>query len=223
MAGTTIADIFAEHGEEHFRALERKVVESMLPEQGAVIACGGGLVVPSGMGKLVRSKGVVVTLFASVDTILRRTSGNSRRPLLKSDDPEARIRELMKKREQAYLQAGIAVYTDGRSLQQLCVIVERVYEREVRTALKPRSRRVVKPRVAGGGRSLCARRQSRKSFRRTAPAPRLPRCSVGTWQSISTKPVATSRSTSRTKPTFDASLLRWNMDSPWKMRPMATP
>jgi hypothetical protein len=43
----------------------------------------------------------------------------------------------MKKREQAYLQAGIAVYTDGRSLQQLCVIVERVYEREVRTALKP--------------------------------------------------------------------------------------
>mgnify|MGYP000005520790 CR=1 FL=1 len=47
-----------------------------------------------------------------------------------------RIRELMKKREQAYLQAGIAVFTDGRSLQQLCVIVERVYEREVRAALK---------------------------------------------------------------------------------------
>ena len=140
LAGTTIADIFAEQGEEHFRALERKVVESMLPAQGAVIACGGGLVVPPGMGELVRGKGVVVTLFASVDTILRRTSGNSRRPLLKGDDPEGRIRDLMKKREQAYLQAGIAVYTDGRSLQQLCVIVERVYEREVRAALKARPR-----------------------------------------------------------------------------------
>ena len=69
-------------------------------------------------------------------TGLRRTSGNHRRPLLKGDDPEARIRDLMKKREQAYLQAGIAVFTDGRSLQQLCVIVERVYEREVRAALK---------------------------------------------------------------------------------------
>ena len=56
--------------------------------------------------------------------------------VLKGEDPEARIRDLMKKREQAYLQAGIAVYTDGRSLQQLCVIVERVYEREVRAALK---------------------------------------------------------------------------------------
>ena len=31
---------------------------------------------------------------------------------------------------------AVAVFTDGRSLQQLCVIVERVYEREVRAALK---------------------------------------------------------------------------------------
>ena len=112
------------------------MVEGLLPEFGAVIACGGGLVVQSGMGELVRSKGIVVTLFASVDTILRRTSGNSRRPLLKGDDPEAKIRELMKKREQAYMKAGIAVYTDGRSLQQLCVIVERVYEREARALIK---------------------------------------------------------------------------------------
>ena len=138
LAGTSVADIFAQHGEAHFRALERLVVEKHLPEYGAVIACGGGLVVPPGMGELVRSKGIVVTLFASVDTILRRTAGNNRRPLLKGDDPEAKVRELMKKREQAYMQAGIAVYTDGRSLQQLCVIVERVYEREARALLKAR-------------------------------------------------------------------------------------
>ena len=138
LAGKTIADIFSEHGEEYFRDLERKVVEELLPEHGAVVACGGGLVVPAGMGALVRSKGVVITLFASVDTILRRTAGNSRRPLLRGDDPEARIRELMKKREQAYMKAGIAVYTDGRSLQQLCLIVERVYEREVQALRKAR-------------------------------------------------------------------------------------
>lgn len=136
LANAPIADIFAQYGEEHFRALERKVVEELLPENSAVIACGGGLVVPPGMGELVRSKGVVVTLFASVDTILRRTAGNSRRPLLRGDDPEAKVRELMKAREQAYLKAGIAVYTDGRSLQQLCVIVERVYERAARAMFK---------------------------------------------------------------------------------------
>ena len=37
------------------------------------------------------------------------------------------------------------------------------------------------------------------------------------------EPVASRRSTSRTKPTFEASLRRWNMDSPWKTRPTATP
>jgi shikimate kinase len=93
------------------------------------------------MIELVRAKGIVVTLFASVETILRRTAGNSRRPLLTGEDPEAKIRELMKKREQAYMQAGIAVYTDGRSLQQLCVIVERVYEREARAVLKDRAKK----------------------------------------------------------------------------------
>ena len=141
LAGASIADIFAQQGEEHFRALERKVVEELLPETDAIIACGGGLVVQPGMIELVRAKGIVVTLFASVDTILRRTAGNSRRPLLKGEDPEAKIRELMKKREQAYMKAGIAVYTDGRSLQQLCVIIERVYEREARAVLKARSKK----------------------------------------------------------------------------------
>jgi shikimate kinase len=141
LAGASIPDIFAQQGEEHFRALERKVVEELLPESDAIIACGGGLVVQPGMIELVRAKGVVVTLFASVDTILRRTAGNSRRPLLKGEDPEAKIRDLMKKREQAYLKAGIAVYTDGRSLLQLCEIVERVYDRETRAAVKPRIRK----------------------------------------------------------------------------------
>ncbi len=131
LAGASVADIFAQQGEEHFRALERKVIEELIPPSGAIIACGGGLVVPPGMAELVRSKGVVITLFASVDTIIRRTANKTRRPLLKGDDPEVKIRDLMKKREQAYMKAGIAVYTDGRSLQQLCVNVERVYQREV--------------------------------------------------------------------------------------------
>lgn len=130
LAGMTIPEIFEKQGEGRFRELEREVVSAHLPEAGAVIACGGGLVIPEGMAELVRSKGVVICLFASVETILRRTAGNSRRPLLKAEDLETRVRQLMRDREQAYLRAGVAVYTDGRSLQQLCDIVGRVYDRE---------------------------------------------------------------------------------------------
>ena len=135
LAGMTIPEIFEKHGEARFRELEREVVTGHLPASGAVIACGGGLVIPEGMAELVRSKGVVICLFASVETILRRTAGNSRRPLLKAEDLETRIRQLMRDREQAYLRAGVAVYTDGRSLQQLCDIVTRVYDREARALM----------------------------------------------------------------------------------------
>jgi shikimate kinase len=130
LAGKSVAEIFAQDGEAAFRALERQVVDSRLPESGAVIACGGGLVVPEGMGPLVASRGVVVTLFASAESILRRTGNRGHRPLLEAPDPEARVRELLAAREKAYLACGIAVYTDGRTLQQMADAVERIYRRE---------------------------------------------------------------------------------------------
>lgn len=130
LAGKSVAEIFAQDGEPAFRALERRVVEGGLPAAGAIIACGGGLVVPEGMGSLVASKGVVVTLFASPESILRRVGGRSHRPLLAGDDPAARVRELLAAREKAYLSCGIAVYTDGRTLQQMAETVERIYRRE---------------------------------------------------------------------------------------------
>jgi len=131
LAGKSVADIFAQDGEPAFRALERRVVESHLPESGAVVACGGGLVVPEGMGPLVSAKGVVVTLFASPEAIVRRVGTRSHRPLLAGEDPAARVRELLAAREKAYLACGIAVYTDGRTLQQMAETVERIYRREV--------------------------------------------------------------------------------------------
>lgn len=132
LSGKTVAQIFEQEGEAVFRAKEREVVESHLPASGAVISCGGGLVIPPGMADLVASKGVVVTLFASPEAVLRRTQAKSSRPLLAGEDPEARIRALMAEREKAYLACGTAVYTDGRTLPQLAEAVERIYRREAR-------------------------------------------------------------------------------------------
>lgn len=138
-AGKPIAAIFADEGEPAFRKMERDVVERHLPEAGAVISCGGGLPVADGMAELLRSKGVVVTLFASPQAILRRTRGRTHRPLLQGEDPEAIIRKLMAEREPAYLRCGTAVYGDGRTVQQMVDTVERIYARESRAWLKSRS------------------------------------------------------------------------------------
>lgn len=137
MTGKTIAAIFAEQGEPAFRQLERDLVEKHLPAAGTVISCGGGLPVPEGMAELLRSRGVVVTLFASPQAILRRTRGRTHRPLLQGEDPEGAIRKLMAEREPAYLRCGTAVYSDGRTVQQMVETIERIYARESRGWVRP--------------------------------------------------------------------------------------
>lgn len=127
-----IKDIFAADGEAAFRELERRCVAEWLPESGAVIATGGGILTSPGMREELRSRGVVVTLFASPETIFARTRGGSR-PLLQTENPVAKIRELLAAREKDYLLAGVGVLTDGRSMRELAESVLRIYRREAKT------------------------------------------------------------------------------------------
>lgn len=129
-AGKSIATIFAEEGEAAFREKERQFVDGGHPESGCVVSCGGGLPIQPGMGDLLLARGVVVCLFARAETIVSRTVGNPKRPLLNVADPEARVRELLLEREPVYLQLGIGVSTDGRSIPEVLDNLVRIYRRE---------------------------------------------------------------------------------------------
>lgn len=131
-AGMPISKIFETQGEAAFRKMERTFVESGHPTTGTIVSCGGGLPVPPGMSDLLRSKGIVVCLFASPATVLERTRGNPKRPLLNVEDPEQRIRELMEEREPVYKRCGIGVSTDGRTISDIVGNIIRIYRREVR-------------------------------------------------------------------------------------------
>ena len=137
----TIPEIFAKDGEAAFRVMERDFVENGHPAAGTVIACGGGLVVQPGMLEMLKQKGVVICLHASLETILRRTQGNRNRPLLDVDNPMDRIRTLYAVREPIYNQAGTIILTDGRTLADIVLHVMRAYRREAadftRAARKP--------------------------------------------------------------------------------------
>lgn len=125
--GQTIAAIFALEGEARFRAYEREFIESNHPSQGCVVSCGGGLVVQAGMSELLKLKGIVVCLLASVASILERTSRTRHRPLLNVDDPEARIRELLAEREPIYMKSGACIMTEGRTISEVVRHVLRTY------------------------------------------------------------------------------------------------
>ena len=130
VTGKTIPQIFETEGEPAFRIMERSFIETGHPQDGCVIACGGGLVVQPGMLDLLKLRGVVVCLHASLETVLKRTQGNRNRPLLNVDDPMARIRALYEVREPVYRRSGTLVLTDGRPLQDIVNHVLRIYRRE---------------------------------------------------------------------------------------------
>ena len=130
--GRTIAAIFAESGEPEFRRLERDFIENGHPAQGCVVSCGGGLVVQPGMLDLLKKKGVIICLHASLETILARTQGSAHRPLIQAENPMERLRELYTKREPIYRCAGTMILTDGRPLLEVASHVQRAYRREAR-------------------------------------------------------------------------------------------
>lgn len=114
--GASINLIFEIEGEAKFRERETKMLKKLSGEENVVLATGGGAVLAEENRKLLRRNGTVVYLRASVDTQLERTRKNKKRPLLHTDDPRARLEELMKVREPLYRQeADLIINADRRS------------------------------------------------------------------------------------------------------------
>lgn len=130
--GRTITEIFAQNGEAAFRAMEKSFIEGGHPGERTVVSCGGGLVVQPGMLDALQSRGVVVCLHASLETVLARTSRNRNRPLLEVENPEERIRTLYAAREPIYRRAGTMVLTDSRPLGDIVAHVVRIWQRDAR-------------------------------------------------------------------------------------------
>ncbi len=130
--GRPIPKIFAAEGEAFFRQLEHDFVHGGHADEGCVVSCGGGLVMAPGMIDELKRRGLVACLFASPDTILQRTSGNSNRPLLNVENPRQRIADLLSEREPVYLQAGACFYTDAQPMNEIVRHLERFYLRESR-------------------------------------------------------------------------------------------
>lgn len=108
-AGMSIADIFATHGEDEFRAGEARVIARLLREHQGVIATGGGAFVNSDTRAAIKADAVSVWLKAEFDVLFARVSKRPTRPLLQTADPRGTLRDLMDKRYPLYALADITI------------------------------------------------------------------------------------------------------------------
>jgi shikimate kinase len=104
-AGQTIPEIFARHGEAHFRDGERKVIARLLENGAQVLATGGGAYMNAETRAAIRRHGIAVWLRADFDLLMRRVRRRSNRPLLENADPEAVMRKLIAERYPVYAEA----------------------------------------------------------------------------------------------------------------------
>jgi len=116
--GVSISWIFEMEGEAGFRAREQKVIEELTDKKNIVLATGGGAILSADNRRVLRSRGYVVYLSASVDQLLRRTSKDKNRPLLQTNEPKQQIAELLAFRDPLYKDvADVELRTGDQSIQ----------------------------------------------------------------------------------------------------------
>ena len=79
--GRTIADIFANDGEQEFRRVEEEVVKAALSSHEGIVSLGGGAITSPGVREALAGHTVVYLEISAAEGV-RRTTGGAPRPLL---------------------------------------------------------------------------------------------------------------------------------------------
>ncbi|MCB2088200.1 MAG: shikimate kinase [Sphingomonadaceae bacterium] len=126
-AQMTIADIFAQFGEEYFRDGERRVIGRLMEERHGVIATGGGAFINPETRALILTQGIAVWIDADIATLVERTGRKDTRPLLRNGNPREILTRLHRERAPFYSQAPIHVTSEnGPHLDTAIKILEAI-------------------------------------------------------------------------------------------------
>jgi shikimate kinase len=110
-AGASVSDLFVDHGEAHFRALEEDAVARALEEHDGVLAVGGGAVLSERTRERLGAQRVLF-LDVGLTAAVRRVGLGSGRPLLLGN-VRAQLKQLMEARGPLYREvADLTIDTD---------------------------------------------------------------------------------------------------------------
>lgn len=124
--GVDIPTIFDYEGETGFRDREEAMINELSKLPGIVLATGGGAVMRETNRLHLSERGLVVLLSVELKEQFRRIGFDTKRPLLHTEDPEARLRALMEERAPIYKAlADVEIATDSRRMHH---VVTRIHK-----------------------------------------------------------------------------------------------
>jgi shikimate kinase len=115
--GMSIAEVWAQGGEELFSSIEADVIVDMAREGSGVVATGNAAISDPGTRRLISTSGTVVWLRAQPAELVERLTGMVGRPILDAgDDLEATLRDVAIRSSGTYRAlADHTIDVDGRS------------------------------------------------------------------------------------------------------------
>lgn len=113
VGGTSVAQIFVDHGEAEFRRLERAAVAAALREHTGVLSLGGGAILDDATRQLLAPHRTI-WLRVAPETASSRVGMSVARPLLLGN-VRRQLMDLLRERSQFYAEvADLVIDTDGR-------------------------------------------------------------------------------------------------------------
>ena len=111
----TITEIFSTFGEPYFRDVETRIIRQILEDEKQIVSTGGGAVIRDENRAAFKKAGIVICLTARPEVILERIKHETHRPLLRTSNPMAKIKELLDSRAKFYSQADLIIDTSEKS------------------------------------------------------------------------------------------------------------
>jgi shikimate kinase len=106
-AGTSIPEIVASHGWEHFRDIESEVVKEVAARDGWILDTGGGVVLREQNVRKLQENGLIIWLKAPPPVLTDRIRDGTHRPALKEGKSFIEeVEEVLREREPLYNSAS---------------------------------------------------------------------------------------------------------------------
>ena len=108
-ANRSVPEIFERDGEAFFRSRETQIIERLLIEKRCILSTGGGAFLSEKNRTNISAQGISVWLNADLELLWSRVRSKDTRPLLRTDDPRATLKNIYDQRVPIYSLADLTV------------------------------------------------------------------------------------------------------------------
>lgn len=108
--GLSVKQMFDKKGEIFFRKTERQSALNFLPQSEVVVALGGGSLQDVALTEQLKNEALLVFIECPISVILKRITGNKKRPLLLDENGDKKEPEILKNELNTLYESRLPLY-----------------------------------------------------------------------------------------------------------------